>query len=59
MMLVAKEYRYDHAAVHSREYGFPGGEKALSAPGAVRVRGTPRHGVGGVGCRSLVLRAAW
>ena len=35
VMFVAKEYRYDHAAVHSLEYGFPGGEKALSAPGPV------------------------
>lgn len=31
---VAREYRYDHCAVHSSEYGFPKGEKALVSPEA-------------------------
>lgn len=33
-MLVAKEYRYDHAAVHCWEYGFPGGGEGLISPWA-------------------------
>lgn len=31
---VAREYKYDHFAVHSSEYGFPEGEKVPVSPGA-------------------------
>lgn len=31
-MFVAREYRYDHFAIHSPEYGFPEGEKAPVSP---------------------------
>ena len=45
-MLVAKGYRYDHAAVHASEYGFPGERRphqpraCLRTPGAEEVTGT-------------------
>lgn len=38
--LVAREYRYDHFAVHSPEYGFPEGEKASQLWGLSEDPGT-------------------
>lgn len=54
--LVAREYRYDHFAVHSPEYGFPEGEKVPVSPGAcLRTPGAEEEQVPVFGAQSSLI----